>query len=220
MKREDILRGPRLNCYISAHVESWYAFASMTDIDLDGQDLMLVTGRDTTRQWAVAAFTQKKKECAIEFHAGFPGVSAHGLLAGSWANVNSVEHRSGPKHQLPSTTVASIEPTIGDLSLESSAHASAASSSHDQTVFLRGVYVRPRRFGAPPKIKAAAEPRFDNSDSDTDDGESTSSCNSSLFLEDDCLSIHSVTDHGESSDLDNDLVVRTYTLMQYDTSIL
>lgn len=106
-------------------------------------------------QWAVASFTQKKRECSIELHAGL-GVAGSGfVLSGSWANANSVEHRSGP--HLPSLPTG--QPSDHDMELNLDG---AQSPPCNQTVFLRELCVHVRSFGAAPKIKAAAMPRRDN----------------------------------------------------------
>ena len=66
----DLMRATEVKKYIREHVDSWYDFVKTLGLsdELGGQDLLLVTGRSTMSNWAVAAFKQKKMECGIEFH--------------------------------------------------------------------------------------------------------------------------------------------------------
>ena len=214
MKREDILAGPHLKDYVVTYHESWYAFASFKGIDLGGQDLMLVTGQDTTSSWAVAAFTQKKKECAIEFHVGYGGAAAHIALAGSWANINSVEHRSGPKLDHPSAGPTPGSLLIADAVAQPSSQSGEGVHSPRQSVFLRGIHFRMRRFGVAFKMKAAAEPRDDDVDSNEDDRDLI--CPSSgSSLDGGCSLASSMTDQDQQSDLDEEDSVYESSFMPF-----
>lgn len=205
MHGEDLMRGSKIREYIRAHVDSWYAFVDTLELidELGGQDLLLVTGRSTTSKWSVAAFTQKKVECGIEFHVGFGGAGAHLALAGVWANASSVEHRSGPSRPAPpqsfmADSVQSAQPSGST----SSSLDTAVLPPSDQTVFLRGLCVRTRSFGVPPKIKAAAQPRDNNNGSSREESDSMSSPGASSLHGDQASDGSSITDYGEDSDMD------------------
>lgn len=211
MQREDLIKGKQINDYIRAHVESWYNFAETLDLadELRQQDLMLVTGRSTTTQWAVAAFTQKKKECAIEFHTGYGGAGAHFALAGSWANANSAEHRFGP---MPARNTAQpLSSVPGDAG--PSALYRTGTYLPGQTVFLRGFHVRMRLFGAPPKIWAAAEPRNNNYDPSHDYTEAEFGQSTSRLFEGTSLASESssATDYGTESSQEDEQTVVCFT---------
>lgn len=162
---KDHMHGERMICsrqvkeYVRKHVESWYIFLDRLGLrdELGQQDILMVTGRSITSDWGVAAFTQKRNECSIDFHTGLGTSSAHLALGGSWANAHAVEHRSGP--------VTGID--IPQLPIvDRSTH----SSRTPQVVFVRGLYARVRNFRLPIKIKAAAEPQDDDhNSSDQDD---------------------------------------------------
>lgn len=202
---EDLMQGRLIKEYVRSHAESWYVFARTLGLDdeLGNQDLLLVTGRSTTSQWGVAAFTQKRKEAGIEFHLGFAGSGAHVGLSCGWAHANAVEHRSGLWRP----------PTVGSSSTASPALPSAPTSSNtagtplslpNHSVFLRGLYVHPRPFKAV-KIKAAAQPGAyaqSNSD-DQSTGAGTSAMDISTYDSECSLSdASSVTDYSSDSDLD------------------
>jgi hypothetical protein len=173
MRREDINQSSRdLREYIKRHAESWSALAESLDCGFtQGQELLVVTGYDSTSEWAIAAFTEKNKGCAIEVYAGVGGPGADISLSSSWAKVHSLVHRYGPwqpSHKRPSPMI----------SQSSQSHSEPIQKRSNQTVFLRGLYIRVRPW-APLKMRAAAEPTFHINDRDDDDSSSTASSNPS-----------------------------------------
>lgn len=166
MHAENVMCARQLKDYVRRHAQSWYSYLDTMGLrdEINNQDLLLVTGRSGTSEWAVAAFTQRKSECGIEFRTptGLGSVGAGVLLSGSWANANSVEHRAGPVSVNPSNS-----PMASQLDASSPHLPFPLPTTHergsDQTVFVRGLYVRLRGF-APIKMKAAAEPTNDDYD--------------------------------------------------------
>jgi hypothetical protein len=155
--------------YIRQHVDSWYEFADHLQLDLEDGSIFMVRGCDKTTAWAVAAFSGISRAISFEFHGGYIPLMGVGLsLAGKWANMGSVEHRSGPPPPpIDTWQERNVTPQVEESSPRSSpamAHMQP-SNPPNQTVFLRIWKAKRRRFRAPRRIRAAAGPRNEDRDS-------------------------------------------------------
>ncbi len=148
--------------------------------------MVLVTGHDMTNEWATATVVDRTLNCEIEFKAG-DNSSPFGVISasawGSWTSSVNLPLRFGPirpPDRNTARTNLSNNSTHSDAYEVTNAHAVEPSDpttsnydesnepSPNQCIFLRGyrVFVRPL---FPHKIKAAAEPKDDNSrESDED----------------------------------------------------
>ena len=158
------------------HYRSWVHFArDKLGRDIDLRDIVLVTGRDLTKQWATATFMEKSRDAGISFQVGdgFGSVLGNAGLAfwGSWSSNIVVPHRCGPVPVEPPAQEANSR-----LRIEDAPDGSAPSISqiYNQCVFLRGFRVRERTRFLPKIIKAAAE-GADNDDPKDDDPSRSSS---------------------------------------------
>jgi hypothetical protein len=99
--RKDALEKLYYARYILDHHESWVAFAKDNGRIVDSSDLILVTGRDKTSNWACASFSETSKlasaslQLVVERVAqGNVGVWAH------WLREGSVFSNQGPMTRL------------------------------------------------------------------------------------------------------------------------
>lgn len=160
------------------HYRSWVHFARENlGRDVHVRDLVLVTGRDLTKQWATATFLEKAKDAGISFQVGDGFGSLLGQaglsLWGSWSSNTLVPHRSGPVAVVPPEEVVSSQ-----LRIEGSNDqpvSPSVSNKYNQCVFLRGFRVRERTRLFPRVIKAAAEGEGGEDPNDHDPPQSSSS---------------------------------------------
>lgn len=140
---------------------SWVHFArDRLGRDITVKDVVLVTGRDLTNQWATATFVERHRDAGISFQVGDGFGSIIGgaglTLWGSWSSNLLVPHRCGPQRVKP--------PGEGDTSENAIARIHGGpeglappSSKYNQCVFIRGFRIRERTRFLPKVIKAAAE---------------------------------------------------------------
>ena len=171
---EDATRERAYMRYIKKNYKSWLQFAVDQDYNVVLGDLILVTGHDTTGDYAMAAFANNSTTLRIAFQAGFPGVPAPSISAwGRWQTSPFVYHNCGPISS--PIHVASSGPamlarrgsTSADSSMDSGEQSSllppespgaGETSSFDftQCIFLRGYRMRERKPLSPAVISAAA----------------------------------------------------------------
>ncbi|KAI0266123.1 hypothetical protein BC834DRAFT_143561 [Gloeopeniophorella convolvens] len=95
--RQDAIRTKLFETYIIAHCDSWLPFADKRGFPVDRlEDIIIVTGRDLTNSWAMAAFTDTSRDWDLSLSIEAMGGGAN--LGWSCTNhtQNSVEcHDSG-----------------------------------------------------------------------------------------------------------------------------
>jgi hypothetical protein len=100
---EDVANDIPFKKYMLSNYRSWLAFAN-SDAPPEGyagitvDDLIFVTGCDTTSDWAMSAFQSASRQIDIEFRAGVPGIaSAHAATWGGWSTSGFVHRNCGPE---------------------------------------------------------------------------------------------------------------------------
>jgi hypothetical protein len=183
--RKDAINYRDYKQYMLKNIDTWYALDDVQRLDLQMEDLILVTGRDLAKSWLVAAFAADEDsgsvQIGIEGPAGTAGLSVGASV--SWQNARGVEYHWGPH---PNITVA--DPPTGPAQVQ---HLTSSSSSgqlsqrtvdlpgRDQCVWLRGFRVkkRPFPFNKWKKMEAAAEPKdLDAHDHDHEGSPTTIGC--------------------------------------------
>lgn len=153
------------------NTDYWIAFANNLQLGVQEEDMMLVTGRDLTTSWAVAAFGEEARDVSFSLEVGFVGGAGSLASRLSWSSRHHVEHNWGPN---PSdayphnSTSTSIQPAARlQSSYLSSFHksllpvgtsetsASPINSQYNQCVFLRA-YRWKKRPLLPRRLRAAA----------------------------------------------------------------
>ncbi|TFK49030.1 hypothetical protein OE88DRAFT_456372 [Heliocybe sulcata] len=147
--RSDVLSTELFEEYFLANYESWLAFARHLKRGISLDDLILVTGRDVTRGWAMAVFSQAetKGKGGIGIDTAL-GVSATFGMEFGWKTEGIVHSHSGPQPVEPPSPNGKGKAL--DIPLQH--------KSWDQCVFLRGYCLRRRNILAPRRLKAAAGP--------------------------------------------------------------
>ncbi|TCD67233.1 hypothetical protein EIP91_000362 [Steccherinum ochraceum] len=144
---EDAQRLGRFRDYIFENYQSWTKFAISQGHNIEMHDLILVTGRDLTADFAVATFLRPSASSSVAFSLGAPNVGSVGVSSwGSWSLDIPLYTSWGPQSLVPgaeseSQTYSSVPERIPP--------------PYTQCVFLRGFRVY-RRLLIPQVIKARA----------------------------------------------------------------
>jgi hypothetical protein len=147
----------------------WLSLDGIQRLELQMEDLILVTGRDLAKSWLVAAFTDDQSkgnvQIGIQPPAGLGTISIGASV--SWQNARSAEYNWGPDE-----TIIITDPLPGR------SQSYAELPGRDQCISLRGFRVKRRRFPFTKlKIEGAAEPEdFKLHEHDHDDSPQASSC--------------------------------------------
>ncbi|KAF8525333.1 hypothetical protein JB92DRAFT_2877499 [Gautieria morchelliformis] len=127
--------------YMLKHYKSWCSFANNEPLsrDISRSDLVFVTGRDNTADWAVAAFSERTTSGGVNFQASYPGVAGAGFsIWGSWTGLRSMHANCGPRISRNSDELVRI-------SGGEAGHVCAADlGEYDQCIFVRGLRVMDR----------------------------------------------------------------------------
>lgn len=160
--------------YIKKNFRSWLQFAEAQDYIVGLGDLILVTGHDTTRDYAMAAFANNNTSLRIAFQAGFSGAASAAVSVwGTWQTSPFVYHNCGPVASTAGSTAGDsvILPLdeIPPQAIPSGGHLQVSSHNSEpwmegrspqsdfaQCIFLRGYRMRERRPLSPTVISAAA----------------------------------------------------------------
>jgi hypothetical protein len=150
------------------HYRAWVAFAQDQGHDVELEDLILVTGLDVTKDFAMLAFANDSGDFDINFQVGASQYATGSVGAwGSWRVANSAHENWGPQETAPPGTIraASALRTITSAGESSNA---IPNDEYRQCVFIRGYRIR-RRFGVWPQVQnAAADPQDLDFDRDND----------------------------------------------------
>jgi hypothetical protein len=151
------------------HRRSWISFAQDQGHDVELEDLILVTGLDMTKDFAMFSFANNSKSFDIDFQVAASPYFVGSVGAwGSWHVKSSVHENWGPQNTAPPGTLRAASALRTCVSDDESTDA-IASDGYRQCVFVRGYRVR-RRFGVWPQVQnAAAEPQDPAFDWDDDE---------------------------------------------------
>jgi hypothetical protein len=146
------------------HYKAWVAFAHKNGDDVELEDLILVTGLDVTKDFAMLAFANDSGDFDINFQVGASQYATGSVGAwGSWRVESSVHDNWGPQDTAPPGTTSALR----TVTSEGETINAAPSDEYRQCVFVRGYRVR-RRLGVWPQVQKAAaqpqEPPFDGED--------------------------------------------------------
>ncbi|KAI9063866.1 hypothetical protein FKP32DRAFT_1592106 [Trametes sanguinea] len=128
--------------YIVQNHPAWYSFATdVCRLDVAESDIIFVAGFIKTAEWALAAATQRARECELTFGGNVgPLTSATFSISSRREAAMSVEHRTGP-HRMDSESRASDDEVVSD-----------------QCVFLHYYKFKRRKILSPKVIRAAGGP--------------------------------------------------------------
>lgn len=113
--------------------------------DVTDCDLILVSGRDLTGDWATVAFHEHSANAQVKFQVMASPISAGISALGQWSSSVSVPHRCGPK---PTSASAVLFINAENLT-----------TAGKQCIFVRGFKPRRRTPWPLRKLRAAAEPK-------------------------------------------------------------
>ena len=154
--REDIRREQVFEEYTKRHYDSWVEFIHGIG---DGNDLtpVLVTGVDTTRDFAMMSYSNNGVCKSVEFTISAPGAASASVSAwGLWRTEGSVVHTNcGPQPRCPPSSSQTT-----NLISSGSSHTETTPDGYNQCVFVRYYTMRKRPLLAPRVIKAGAGPRY------------------------------------------------------------
>jgi hypothetical protein len=153
------------------HRRSWISFAQDQGHDVELEDLILVTGLDMTKDFAMISFANNSESFDIDFQVATSPYFAGSVGAwGSWRVERSVHVNWGPQDTAPPGTLrANAASALRTCASEDGSLDAIASDGYRQCVFVRGYRVR-RRFGVWPQVQnAAAEPQDPAFDRDDDE---------------------------------------------------
>ncbi|TFK48867.1 hypothetical protein OE88DRAFT_515564 [Heliocybe sulcata] len=169
-ERYDTMRSKLMEKYMTDNWESWLDFTERLGMDVELQDLYLVTGCDRTDEWAMAAFRRSESEIAASATIIVPGAAnVTAAFSCKWETTSSVLHNTGP-----------YRPTSSTPTDDSSQRDKATLCN--QTVFIRGYRMKKRKNWkgkqvAPVVIRASAG--YDERDLGPGDDEGSAGCSSS-----------------------------------------
>ena len=142
--REDTLYGGLFKKHMLRYYRQWHTFASELHPDLKLCDLILVTGCDMTRLWAMATYFRHNREMSAALGAQVaPVAEAKFSLSAGWRTTQPVHTRQGPPRG--QQTPLDSEGTQNDSEM----------LVNNQCIFLRGFYIKERLLG-PQVMKAGA----------------------------------------------------------------
>lgn len=172
IKVTDTNRELAFSSYFKKHHDAWVKFAQDKGHNVSLRDIILVTGHDTTREYAMAAFANNSEDLRLQFKVGYKALAAASAsIWGSWEASPLVHRTCGPSN-LSSRDNGSQNPspiTPQDSQIDVTNETTTEDSN--QCIFIRGFHMRKRLRGIWPLgvVRAAAGP----SDSDIDDRELT-----------------------------------------------
>ncbi|TFK47992.1 hypothetical protein OE88DRAFT_1738114 [Heliocybe sulcata] len=154
-ERYDALPDKLMKNYMIAHYSDWLEFAEGLGMDVELEDLHLITGCDRCDQWAMAVFRHVESERAASASITIPkAATVSASFKFKWDAATSVLHHYGPyRREMPRSYVQSP---------------SEEESFRDQTVFIRGFSMKKRAKWIPPKVMRASVGHH-NIDFDPDD---------------------------------------------------
>jgi hypothetical protein len=107
------------------------------------EDIILITGRDLTKRWAIATFTETARDAGVSFNVG----DAVGVGAwGSWTSNVQVPLHDGPTSSDPSAPDGNVNRLIRDTADLPLRGSPPPLKDLNQCNFLRGFRVVERRF--------------------------------------------------------------------------
>ena len=146
--REDTINDRLFKQHMLKNYRQWYAFAlTECHCDIKLSDLILVTGCDLTRQWAMATYFSRNREISAALAAqAAPVAVANFSLSAGWRTTQPMNTRRGPPQALH------LQPRQDDNETQNDNRTLA----NNQCIFLRGFYVKERLVRGPRVMKAGA----------------------------------------------------------------
>ena len=216
--RGDVQREAIFKAYTKRHYDSWVMFARDTGHGDDDIKLVLVTGVDMTRDFAMMAYSNNGSSLRSEFTISAPmAASASASVWGTWRTEGLVHTNCGPQLCCPPSSTQIADPTSS-----SSSDTETVPGEYNQCVFVRYFTMRKRALMFPTVIRAAAGPHdlgpggygdeesTGEVQSDSDSGSDRSDTASSLLdddMDDDRTSVTSI-------DSESDIVVHNTTTVR------
>ncbi|KAI0052350.1 kinase-like protein [Auriscalpium vulgare] len=160
--------------YIAQHCDRWLAYAHHKGLNVRIEDILLVTGCDLAKSWAMAAFVSSEVNARAALKVDLSPVGGPLCASASmqWRSVHQmhVNHHWGPDSSAPSFSALMERLSVGS---NSSPESSLAEHSNpdplwlsrtllpgfDQCIFVRGYHMKRRLPLLPRSIKAFAEHR-------------------------------------------------------------
>jgi hypothetical protein len=164
--REDLEQDLLFDQAFTKHYRSWLSFAREKGYNVKLHDLLLVTGVDLTKDFAMLAFDNNGGDFSVDFSVGASSIaSATASAWGSWRTITSVHKNWGPQALIPPGSARLAMTAAGEA-------APRVSREYNQCVFVRGYRLRERLLW-PKVIRAAAGPKDFDGAEDEEEPEST-----------------------------------------------
>jgi hypothetical protein len=166
----------RYDDLIKRHGESWHKFARDEGYNVKMQDIILITGRSLTKNWAMFAYDSRPEgEASFRVEVDSISSSVSAGVWGRWFSEQSIHTNRGPIGSMALELGRRLESnfpssaTAGILSATGSAANPESLMEYNQCVFIKGIRVQARsRF--PRVLKAGAGPHIPNIGGDQDEG--------------------------------------------------
>jgi hypothetical protein len=141
------------------HHSKWLSFAQDQGRPVELEDLILVTGLDLTKDFAMLSFANNSSDFDINFQVGVSQYATGSISAwGSWHTTSSTQDNWGPQHTATPSALRA-DRALRSITSEGDSAEAIPSDEYRQCVFVRGYRIR-RRFGVWPQVQtAAAEPQ-------------------------------------------------------------
>ena len=75
-QREDTLSRKHFREWITNHIDSWFAFTQYLGLDIEMEDIVLVTGFHRTRSWSNISFSEVQAKAKLSLGVEVAGSSA------------------------------------------------------------------------------------------------------------------------------------------------
>jgi hypothetical protein len=147
------------------HIDTWCTIEGVRSLDLEMEDLILVTGRDLAKSWLVTAFANSDSGASVQI--GIEGPMGNSIAVGAsvfWQNAQGAEIHWGPGETITFSDppIASTQTRHPNAPLRYQLPSSTLPdpSDRNQCVFVRGFRAKRRvPFVNWKKLQAAAEPQ-------------------------------------------------------------
>ena len=156
-QREEVIRTKVFENYIRDHVDKWLNWAQKNKLDIEMEDLILVSSRTLVTSWAAAAFVENDMEAEITLASRSLSNGGESFV---WSKIRGpVEYRNSRPDQVRSPSYVCSACTDFLLFKKE--------PLLDQCVFVKGFKAKRAFFRG--RIRAAAEPQPDDPDNRSDD---------------------------------------------------
>ena len=140
----------RYRNYMVQNYRQWHRYLKERSIDVKPSDIILVTGCDTSSQWATATYYRNIREVTTALEAQTPVVEVKFSISAGWGAAQAVKTREGPPQAL------ARQQTRRPDREETQPENESEMPVNNQCIFLRGFYVKERLIIGPQVMKAGA----------------------------------------------------------------